>query len=215
MTTHNPLSEQDLEDAFKDDPEFGIRLLYEDYRETILRYIKSKARALQLADWLDIYQDTMKTLYEKTQEPGFDHRRPLALVFRIAQFKAIDAYRRKKIRANPDTDAIIDHVAEDFRDSKIGMEWRLLDSLEQAEFRQALDEIIPTLPERQRIAAQVFVNNYEDLRARNTYRPLAEEMSKVVCEEVSVVAAKSAWHEAKKKIVRELASRGFKFLETE
>ena len=142
MTTHNPVSEQDLEDAFKDDPEFGIRLLYEDYRETILRYIKSKARALQLADWLDIFQDTMKTLYEKTQEPEFDNRRPLALVFRIAQFKAIDAYRRKKIRANPDTDAIIDHVAEDFQGSKIGMEWRLLDSLEQAEFQNILRRML-------------------------------------------------------------------------
>ena len=83
----------------------------------------------------------------------------------------------------------------------------------QAEFKQALFEEIGKLPERQRIVATAFFDNYEDLRARGTYLPLAQAVAAIKGEDENVVAVKSAWHEAKRKLVRGLTRRGLNFLE--
>lgn len=215
MTAQNPVSEQDLEEAFRDDPDFGIRLLYEDYREQILRYIKKHGWGLQLADWLDVFQKTMFETWEKSKLPDFDYHRPLALVQEIALCRIRDELRRKKHRANPDTDAILDHVARDFAGSELGVALRYPDNVVWEEFRQNLHEVIAALPERQLIVARVFVDNYEDFRERDTYAPLAELVNKVTGKPESVVAVKNAWLEAKQKIVREMTRRGFNFLEAE
>lgn len=215
MTARNPVTEQELEDVFKDDPDFGIRVLHEDFSEVILRYIKKHAWGLQLADWMDIYQQTMLELLRRAREPGFDHRKPLALVFCIVKRRARDMLRRKKHRANPDTDAILEYVAKDYSESDIGIKLRYPDHVVWEEFRQNLYEVIAALPERQRIVARVFVDNYEDFRERDTYAPLAELVGGITGKPESVVAVKNAWLEAKQKIVKEMTRRGFNFLEAE
>ena len=215
MTARNPVTEHELEEVFKDDPDFGIRLLHEDFSEVILRYIKKHAWGLQLADWMDIYSQTMLELIQKSREPGFHHQSPLPLAFHIAKCRARDMLRRRKHRANPDTDAILDYVARDFSESDIGIKLRYPDKLVWEEFRQNLYEVIAALPDRQRIVARVFVDNYEDFRERDTYTPLAELVSKITGKPESVVAVKNAWLEAKNKIVKELTRRGFNFLEAE
>ena len=207
MTARNPVTEQDLEEVFKDDPDFGIRLLHEDFREVILRYIKKHGWGLQLADWMDIYSQTILEMIQKSREPGFDHRKPLALAFHIAKCRTRDMLRRRKHRANPDTDAILDCVAKDFSESDIGIKLRYPDSVVWEEFQQNLYEVIAALPGRQRIVARVFIDNYEDFRERDTYTPLAELVSNITGKPESVVA--------KQKIVKELTRRGFNFLEAE
>lgn len=215
MTAHNPVSEQDLEEAFKEDPDFGIRLLYEDYKEVILRYIKKQGRGLQLADWLDVFQQTMLEFWKKARSPDFDHRKPLALVFQIAQFRTWDALRRRKHMPNSDPDAILQHVAKDFRESEIGIQLQFPDGVDWEAFRQNLHEVIADLPEKQKIVARAYVDNYEHFRERDTYAPLADFVGNVTGKKESLVAVKSAWHEAKKKIVKDMARRGFKFIDTE
>ena len=215
MTARNAVTEKELEEVFKDDPDFGIRVLHEDFREVILAYIKKHAWGLQLADWMDIYQKTMLQLIQRSREPHFDHRRPLALVFRIVKCRARDTLRRKKHRANPDNDAILNYVGKDFSESDIGIKLRYPDRVVWQEFRQNLYEVIAALPERQRIVARAFVDNYEDFRERDTYTLLAELVSKITGKPETVVAVKNAWLEAKQKIVKEMTRRGFNFLEAE
>ena len=215
MSVHNSISEKDLEEAFKDDPEFGMRLLYEEYQEIILRYIKMHAWGLQFADCLEVFQQTMIEFWNKTQSPNFDHQKPLALIFWIAKCRSRDMLRRKKHRANPDTDAILEYVGKDYAASDIGYKLRYPDQVDWDEFRQNLHEVIAELPERQLIVARVFVDNYEDFRKRDTYQPLATLVSNVTGKQESVVAVKSAWLEAKQKIVKEMTRRGFNFLEAE
>ncbi len=42
MTFSNSITGQELEQAFQDDPEFGLALLHSEFRDQIARYIKSK-----------------------------------------------------------------------------------------------------------------------------------------------------------------------------
>ncbi|HUY34367.1 MAG TPA: sigma-70 family RNA polymerase sigma factor [Pirellulales bacterium] len=215
MTAHNPVSEAELEAVFENDPDFGVEALFEDYGETVFRYIKKHGWGLQHADWLDVLQQTMLELTVKARSPGFDHRKPLSIVFTIASRRIKDKLRRKKHQPNSDPDAILDYVAKDYAGSEFAMKWKYADNIHWEDFRQALHEIIATLPGKQLIVARVFVDNYEDFRERDTYGPLAELVSKVTGEAETVAGVKSAWHEAKAKIVRELTRRGFNFFETE
>jgi len=215
MAAHNPVSEKELEAVFKDDPEFGIEALFGDYRDVIFRYIKKHGWGLQHADWLDVLQKSMLELIIKVRAPGFDHRKPLALVFTIAQRRIKDKLRRAKHRPSSNPDAILNHVARDYAGSDFGLKWRYADDIHWDDFRRALHEIVATLPGKQLTVARVFVDNYEDFRERDTYAPLAMLVSRVTGEVETVAGVKSAWHEAKAKIVRELTRRGFNFCDTE
>jgi hypothetical protein len=157
----------------------------------------------------------MLELIEVARAPGFDPHKPLALVFTIAHRRVKDKLRRMKHRPNADPDAILEYVGKDYAGSDFGFKWKYADNLHWKDFEQALREVIATLPGKQLIVARVFVDNYETFRERDTYGPLAELVSEVTGEQETVAAVKSAWHEAKQKIVRELTRRGFDIFESE
>ena len=90
----------------------------------------------------------MLELWMKAQLPDFDHRKPMALVNEIANCRIRDTLRRKKHRANPETDAILDYVGKDFAVSDIGNNLRYPDKVDWDEFRQHLHEVIAELPGR-------------------------------------------------------------------
>lgn len=208
MTTQNRLTEEELEEAFREDAEFGLELLDEEFRDRIARYIKKCGPSLTPDEIHDLYQDTMLEMVGHVRSPSFNPERLLRLVQTIAKRRTFDRLRRKT-----NYDAILPHVAKDLGGSDLQFRWKYLDKMIQADFKQALSEEIGRLPERQRIVATAFVDNYEDLRERDTYIPLAQTVSAITGDAENVVAVKSAWHEAKRKLVRGLTRRGFDFLE--
>ncbi len=213
MTAQGKVSEEDLEEAFRADPKSGMQLLHEDRRDKIARCIKRCGCCLQPHEIKDLYQQTMLEMVQKTKTPDFDPERPLRLAQAIAKRRTVDYLRKQGHRANTNHDAILPHVAEDLGTSDLNLRWRYLDRMIQAEFRQAVEEEVAKLPEKQRIVAKAFVDNYEDLRQRDTYFPLARAVEAVTGKDENVAAVKSAWHEAKRKLVKELTRRGFHFLE--
>lgn len=70
MKATNEISEEELEEAFLDDPEFGLRLLHTDFRDQIGRYICSRlfgiSRSARAEVMREVYQDTMVALMEST-----------------------------------------------------------------------------------------------------------------------------------------------------
>ena len=70
MAATKPVTENELEQAFRDDPEFGLALLHEDYRHQIGRYIKAKAWVLSREDIKDVYQETMFEMVKVIRSPG-------------------------------------------------------------------------------------------------------------------------------------------------
>src|SRR5262249_36613720 len=152
----------------------------------------------------------------RTQSPAFNSCRSLRVVLAVARNKAIDLLRRRKHRINLDEDAILEVVADDTRGSDILSQWRLHRShIDAKELREILLTFIATLPERQRIAAQCFIDNFEDFRQRDTYRPLAEAVSAITGITASVADVKNDWRYAREKIIAELQRRGHTYITVE
>ncbi len=213
MSAGNSTAEEDLEEAFRIGPEFGLTLLHEDFQEVLLRCIKGAAWSLSAEERLDVYQETMLAMIGEARKADFDPHRPLRLAQTIAHRRAIDYLRAKGHRANTNTDAVLPHVAAGLKNTDLGFEWRSLGPADWKEFRKALAEVIATLTERQRIVAQAYVDHYEDFKERGTYLPLAEAVGRVTGRRENVAAVKSAWVEASRKIVCELTRRGFDYLD--
>ncbi|MCI0331942.1 MAG: hypothetical protein L0228_01795 [Planctomycetes bacterium] len=220
MAASNPITEDELEEVFQDDPEFGLKVLYTDFRDPIARYIKSKLWGLpsgiRAEEIKDVFQETMLALVPFVRNPDFDWHEPLRIVYDIAKKKAIDALRRRKFRPKQDVDGAIDRIAKDLAGTKIGLEWRLQTKTEWREFSAALHAAIDTvLTEKQAIVARCYVDHYEDFGEREIYAPLARLVGEITGEDENAVTIKKLWHEAKKRLVRELTRKGFNFLETE
>jgi DNA-directed RNA polymerase specialized sigma24 family protein len=217
MAATDPVSEPDLDEAFEQGSEFGIRYLNSECKERILRYIKRCGRGFfNHHDLLDVYQETLIAMHGRASKVEFDPCRSLRMVMTIARNKSLDLLRKRGHRLNLNVDAILDAVAADTKGSDIHFQWKLhIHQIDQMELREVLLEFITTLPERQRIVAHCFINNYEDIRLRDTYRPLADAVGAITGNTESVAAVKSVWRLAREKIIAELQRRGYTYITVE
>ncbi len=217
MGTTDPVSESDLDEAFEAGPEFGIRFLDSECRERILRYIKRVGRGfLDYHDQLDAYQETLIAMNARAQRAGFDPCRSLRMVLTIARNKAIDLLRERGHRINLEEDAILEVVAADTKGSDTLSQWKLrISPAEARELKEILLAFVATLPGRQRIVAQCFIDNFEDFRERDTYRPLAEAVSAITGTTESVADVKTVWRYVREKIIAELQRRGYTYISVE
>ena len=220
MTFSNSITEQELEQAFQDDPEFGLTLLHSEFRDQIRRYIKSKMWGLPsgiLREAVkEVYQESMLALIPLVRSTDFDWHDPMRVVYDIAWKRAIDHLRRRKYRPKQDVDGAIERIAEDLGGTSIGLEWRMLDKLAWQEFRDALLVAVTTvLTPKQTIVARCYVDHFEEFGEREIYAPLARLVGEITGEDENAVTIKKLWLEAKKRLAAELVRKGFKFLDTE
>jgi hypothetical protein len=161
-------------------------------------------------------QETLLGMLKKARKPGFEPCRSLRMVLAIARNKAIDLLRKRGHKVNLDEDAILDVVAADTKDSDILLQWRKHTSpIEARELREILLLFIASLPKRQRIVAQCFINNFEEFRQRDIYRPLADAVGAVTGITESVADVKNDWRYAREKIIAELHRRGYTYITVE
>lgn len=218
MAATDPVSEADLDTAFRAGSDFGVAYLHSEFREQILQHIMRAARGfLNRDEQMVVYQDTIGAVIERSREPDFDPCRSLRLVFTIARNKTVDFLRvRKKHRIKRDYDAILDVVAVDTKGADLGFRWRLkVGPGEARELREILLKFLPTLPYRQRVVAQCFIDNFEEFRKRDTYKPLAEAVSAVTGITESVADVKNDWRYAREKIIAHLQNCGYDFFKVE
>jgi RNA polymerase sigma factor (sigma-70 family) len=218
MATPNPMIEDDLDSAFREGSVFGVQYLVAECRDLIHQHIKRAGRGhLSPEEFAIVYQDTIVGVIERTRNPTFDPCRSLRMVYAIAHNKAVDFLRdRKKHCVNLDYDVILDAVAIDTKDTDLGYRWRLhVGSGEAKELREILLKFIPTLPERQRIVAQCFVDNFERFRPRGIYKPLAEAVSEVTGITENVADVRNDWRYAREKIIAHLQRLGYDFFRVE
>lgn len=207
MSLNDPVSnETDLDEAFESSAEFGIRYLYSEFREYLYRFIKRCGRGFfTYQDYEDVFQLTVFAVYQRATKPSFCPRHTLGMVITIARNKSIDLLRKRGHKIKLDADGILAAVAADTKGTEMLMRWRLhVSETEANELREILLTFIATLPERQRIVAQCFVDNFEDFHERKTYQPLAEAVSAITRRTETVAYVKSVWRYARKKIVEEL-----------
>jgi RNA polymerase sigma factor (sigma-70 family) len=212
MAATDPVSsEADLDEAFCNCPERGIRYVHSEFRERILRHIKRCGRGFfDPHDLQDVYQETMIGMLVRARKPAFEPCRSLRIVLTIARNKAIDLLRKRGHKINLDEDAILEVVAAATKDSDILLKWRQhISPIDARELREILLLFIATLPERQRLVAQCFIDNFEEFRERDTYRPLANAVNAITGATESVADVKNSWRYAREKIVAELQRRGY------
>lgn len=206
------VTEDDLEQAFKDDPQFGLEVLDSYFREPLWRYMKSISRSLTPDDLQDIYQSAIVELIRAVRRPNFDPIKPMRLVNKVIQEKTVDFLRRKRIRRCQNLDDVVSFVAEDLRNSNTGFQWNQLLVDDKAAFRKAVDQAIDTLPPKQKSAAVAFVEVYDQIRELGSYKPLADRIKQMTGESVTAMQAKSNWHDARSKLEEKLARAGFRSL---
>lgn len=216
MESAEPFTDEDLkdlEDLLRTDPRAACDLIHEAYQERVFAYIKKLGRGfLKTEDCLDAYQEVMLAFWQRAQRKDFDPKGFERMLFRMAHNKAIDGRRLKTTRRRHDHD-LIAAVAADLKDTDVGRQWSLMDVLEREEFRQIVESVIDKLPDRQKVVAVVFVDNFEEFRARNTYLPLAERVRDLTGEEVSVACVKSAWRAVRERLITILSAKGFSLVE--
>ena len=221
MTTTNTTSEEDLEAAFLDDPEFGLRLLCADFGEVIARYISSRLwsvpRSKRALDVKEAYQETMLALAHLVRKPDQDWRKPLKLAMGIAFKKSADVVRKRvRYKAKQDVDGALDRIAGDLAGTKIGLEWKLQSKIEWDEFYTALMTAVGSvLTDKQAKVARCYIDNYEDFGEREIYAPLSRLVSEITGNDENAMTIKKQWLDAKERLVDELVRKGFKFLNVE
>lgn len=169
------VTEDDLEDLLREDPNFAVAMIDSDYRENIWRYIRSRCRYFDDDDLHEVYVKTLKDFIRCVRKPGFDPKAPLKLIFHIAELRARDRRRAKKASPEPTFDALLEIIVQDTKDTRTRLNWQLMKS-DWPEFRATLEELIDQLPEKQRDAMNAFVETYWEIRTQGSMRRLAEQI---------------------------------------
>lgn len=206
------VTEDDLEQQFKEDKQFAVQLLDSEYREHLWRYIKSICRYLTDDEIHDVYQKSLGEFIRCVRKPDFDPHKPLRLIQRIARFRAIDLARRKKASRIRNSGDLIEVLAEDLKDSRVSLEWKLMVRDEWPRFRRALDQAVDELPPKQQTAALAFLEVYEVVRAEKSYRALAERIREMTGNDCTTVQAADNWRVARKTIAAKLRRQNFHLL---
>ena len=111
-----------------------------------------------------------------------------------------------------DLGELIETLAADLRDTKIGFEWKMILQEDWPKFRKALDEAVAELTEIQRFAAFGVFEVYDEMRLVGNARPLAEWLRRVTGEDITTAKAADRWRAAKEKIEDKLTRAGFRKL---
>ena len=184
----------------RDDIGQALQKIIEHLQNPIYRWLRKKFPGLPSEDLADCWADMLANLFEKVSKNDFDPDRPLRpLIYKIAHSRATDKLRRQT--SYQDAMAA---VGEMLRNTKVGREWNILDDLLKRDVLNQIQEAIMTLPEKQRIVMQVFVDNYPETKSMESLR---FEVGKVTGCEETLASVKRALQEARVKVREFLITR--------
>lgn len=203
-------SREELEQAFRSSPRYGIECLDAFFQDEVAGYIKLVGHgALDTHDIADIYQDVIVELIEATQKPSFDPAEPMRLVYRIAYTNTKDYLKKRGIRSAANLDDCLDYLSADFKDTDVELRWKYLTEDQKKEFNNGLFDIVCDLPDMQRVTAIVYITRFKDVRKTDLFTAVAEGVREFANVDITAAAAKGNWYRARKKIAEELLKRGF------
>lgn len=220
MKTTETTSEEELEKAFMDEPEFGLALLHADFENRIATYIKSRLYGIppsQKAEAIkEIYCNTMVSIAELVQKPQYDWRQPLGIAIGIAGRRVVDYIRARTRSHSQDIDGALDQIAAALSGTQVEAEWRVSSDEDRARFRKVLQTAIATrLTDKEAIVAGCFVDHYQEFTPNNIYAPLARRVSERTGKDENAMTVKKQWKQAREKLMRELGKNGFTFPDIE
>lgn len=190
-----------------DEQKRAISLIDKHLRNAIIYKIREAAIGLASHELPDVYQEVLMNVWNAARKGRYDPDKPLLpFLFLLAQRRAYDRVRKNTTRKNVEKE-LLDEVAENLKDTKVGEAWRIV--AEKNEGRRILEimrRTVSTMPKRQRQVASVVVELFPDVPSPQEIRA---EIYERTGEQITVVAAKRARQEARAKIREVLIDAGY------
>jgi len=102
---------------------------------------------------------------------------------------------------------VLDAIVETLADTKVGEAWRNVAAKHDGRrMLEAIGRAVSRLPERQRLVASAVIDFFPETP---TLQQIQECVHHNTGEQLTVVAIKSAWREARKKIREQLIREGY------
>lgn len=203
MTVAEPVDDEDLRLLLIGDEaerEQAFEYIHAQWSASALARLRQRFPGLSSEDLRDVWQDTMVDLLKAVRDGSFDPDRLLwPFVWTIARARATDQLRQHTRTMRDD---VVRAIADAIRDTSFDA----LSRAELAEFLAQLPRLIITLPFKQRVVIQVWLDGYPET---SDMQRLQREVSAVTGEEETVVAVKRALQEARKKAREFLARKGY------
>jgi hypothetical protein len=209
-------SREELEQAFRTDPKYGVECLHAFFQQEVAGYIKCVGHgALDTHDIADIYQNVIVELIQAVQKPNFDPTEPMRLVYWMAYTNTKDYLKSRGIRSAANLDDCLNYLANDFKGTDVELRWKYMTKEQQTEFNSALFAIVSNLSEMQRITAIVFITRFKEIRGTDLFTAVAEGIREFANIDITAAAAKGNWYRARTKIAEELRAKGFEVFSPE
>lgn len=207
------ITEEQLDELFAcEDREFAVQMLDAYRRENMWRYIYSLYRSFDDEDIHEVYVKALEEFIECVKKPDFVPKAPLKLFQHIIKKRAIDRARKKygaRVKAAGD---LIEPLAADLKDTKVGLEWKLMFKEEGPAFRKALDKAVDELAPKQHVASRAMLEVYDQIREDDSPRALAARIREMTGEDITAAKAADRWEAARENLKTKLTKAGFKHL---
>jgi RNA polymerase sigma factor (sigma-70 family) len=180
----------------------GLVRIDRNLRVRCCAWIRKLFPGMKPHDLADAWQETLVGVWRSVTDGRFDADQPLMpFLCSIFWARAVDHTRRTKAR-----DDAIAAVGEQLRGTRTGEQWKRYSEAERSEIRELIRDAIATLPEKQRVVWQVFVDNYPETKSMEVLRV---EVSKVTGKEETLAAVKRALQEGRPKVREFLERKGY------
>jgi hypothetical protein len=207
------ITEEQLDELFEGlDREFAVQMLDAYRRENMWRYIYSLYRSFDDDDIHEVYVKALEEFIECVKKPDFVPKSPLKLFQHIIKKRAIDRARKKygaRVKAAGD---LIEPLAVDLKDTKVGLEWKLMFKEEGPALRKALDKAVDELAPKQQVAARAMLDVYDQIREDDSPKALAARIRVLSGDDCTSSQAADRWEAARENIKSKMTKAGFKHL---
>lgn len=207
------ITEEDLDKLFEDqDRLFAVTILDSYRRENMFRYIRSIYPSFNDEDIYEVYVKALEEFIGQVKNTDFEPKAPMRLFQHIIRMRAIDRARKKYKARMKAVGDLIEPLANDLKDTKVGLEWKLMYEEEAPAFRRALDNAVQELAPKQRVAAQAMLEVYDQIRNDDSPRALAARIREISQQDCTASQAADRWQAARDNLKSKLTKAGFKHL---
>jgi RNA polymerase sigma factor (sigma-70 family) len=180
----------------------GLIFLNRHLRDGMCGYLRQHFPGIPPQDLPDIWGETLVSVLAAARARRFDGDQPLLpWLCQIARARAID-----HLRARTRYERVLDAVAAALEGTHTGQVWGGLTPVERNEVLGLIRDAVASLPARQRLVMQVYVDQYPDSASMER---LQEEVSRVTRRPETLAAVKRALQEARSKVREFLQRRGY------
>jgi DNA-directed RNA polymerase specialized sigma24 family protein len=170
------------------------------WRNPICANLRQRFLGLTSEDIKDAWQDTMVQLLKVVRDGPFDAEQPLwPFVWKIANARATDRLRHLTRTSRDD---VLQAIGESLRGSSLAT----LSQTERREFRELYPRLLLTLPSKQRVVLQAWVNGFPET---NDMQRLRHQVGVAIGEEQTLASVKRALQEARRKAREFFEAKGY------